>query len=88
MTVTMTMNMWNESLGLFEPGDESYSFATTTDALRFVGETMHGERVHQHTRLDLAVTAAGEIELSIIVRSNEFRSGEMVDRVFFIHENA
>ena len=61
MPVQMTMNMWDERLGLFDPGDDVYSFPTMTEALRFVTTTMAAGSPLQHTRLDLSVTADGEI---------------------------
>lgn len=88
MPVQMKMSMWDERLGLFDPGDDIYSFPTMTEALRFVRTAMAHVSPLQHTRLDLSVTADGEIGLSIMVPSSKFAGGMMVDRVFFIRENA
>lgn len=81
--VTMTMNLWNEETGYFEPG-EPQSYRTVTAALADVQAVV---RTIDGAKLDLELPVAGGISLDVMVPSTAFEDGRMVERVFSIHED-
>ena len=81
--VTMTMNLWNEETGYFEPG-EAQTYRTVTAAL---ADAQAVVRAIDGARLDLELPVSGGISLDVMVPSAEFGDGRMVERVFSIHEN-
>lgn len=81
--ITMTMNMWNEKSGYFEPG-EPREYPTVAAAL---GDAQAIVGTIDGARLDLDMPVSGGISLDLTVPSTEFDSGRMVERVFSIHEN-